>query len=174
MSSDLIVAISGKSGCGNTTVSRTLAEKLGLRLVNYTFKTMAAERGMTFDELYQAAQNDDSYDRHLDRRQVELASRGGCVLGSRLAIWLMQQATLKVYLEAPLDVRAARIAERENLSLDVAKRETEQRDAQDHGRYLALYGIETDDLSPADLIVSNVGPLETVIGAIEAELASGR
>lgn len=39
------VAISGKSGCGNTTVSSMLAEKLGIKLINYTFRQLAAEKG---------------------------------------------------------------------------------------------------------------------------------
>jgi cytidylate kinase len=34
----LRIAISGKSGCGNTTVSRMVAEKLGLRFINFTFR----------------------------------------------------------------------------------------------------------------------------------------
>ena len=49
--SDLRLAISGKSGCGNTTVSRLVAEKLGLRVINYTFKNLARDSGMSFEEL---------------------------------------------------------------------------------------------------------------------------
>ncbi|HEY9053576.1 MAG TPA: hypothetical protein VIO60_02025, partial [Rectinemataceae bacterium] len=32
-----IIAISGKSGCGNTTVSRLVAKRLERRFINYTF-----------------------------------------------------------------------------------------------------------------------------------------
>ena len=38
---ELRIAISGKSGCGNTTVSTLLSEKLGIKLINYTFRTLA-------------------------------------------------------------------------------------------------------------------------------------
>lgn len=34
LNKDVRVAISGKSGCGNTTVSTLLAEKLGVKLIN--------------------------------------------------------------------------------------------------------------------------------------------
>ncbi len=44
-----IIAISGKSGCGNSTVSGIVARKLQFDLVNYTFKNLALERGMTFE-----------------------------------------------------------------------------------------------------------------------------
>ena len=85
---DLRIAISGKSGCGNSTVSKLVAEKLGLRVINYTFKNLARDSGMTFEELAQKAEKDPQYDLKIDRMQVELAREGGCVLGSRLAIWL--------------------------------------------------------------------------------------
>ena len=113
MSSEVRIAVSGKSGCGNTTVSRLLAERLGVRLINYTFHDMAKERGIPFEQLCLLAENDSQYDRYLDRRQVELALEGSCVLASRLAIWLLERADLKVYLYAAAKVRARRIARRE-------------------------------------------------------------
>src|SRR5512135_3420239 len=84
----LRIAISGKSGCGNTTVSRLVAESLGLRVINYTFKNLARDSGMSFEELALKAESDPQYDHTIDRMQVDLARMGGCVLGSRLAIWL--------------------------------------------------------------------------------------
>ena len=111
----LRVAISGKSGCGNTTVSRLVAAALGLRVVNYTFKSIAQERGMTFEEVCLLAESDSQFDLAVDRRQVQLAEEGGCVLGSRLAIWLLKESAFTVYLEASLPVRAGRIARREGL-----------------------------------------------------------
>jgi cytidylate kinase len=44
---ELRIAISGKSGCGNTTVSTLLAKTLGIKLINYTFRQLAEEKGMT-------------------------------------------------------------------------------------------------------------------------------
>ena len=40
----LRIAISGLSGCGNTTVSKKLSEMLGVRMINYTFRNLAEER----------------------------------------------------------------------------------------------------------------------------------
>ena len=39
---EIRIAISGKSGCGNTTVSSLLAERLGVKLFNFTFRQLAA------------------------------------------------------------------------------------------------------------------------------------
>jgi len=149
----LRVAISGKSGCGNTTVSRLVAAALGLRVVNYTFKNLAEERGMSFEEVCLLAESDPQYDLAVDRRQVQLAEEGGCVLGSRLAIWLLKGSAFTVYLEASLEVRAGRIAKREGKPLLEALRETETRDRRDHDRYARLYGYDVDSYRFAALVV---------------------
>ena len=63
---ELRVAISGKSGCGNTTVSTLLSEKLGVKLINYTFRQLAQEKGLTLEQVIQNAKTDDSYDKYVD------------------------------------------------------------------------------------------------------------
>ena len=89
------IAISSKSGCGNTTVTTLLAEKLGYKMVNFTFRQLAAERGVDFWTFCRMAEADDDIDRELDRRQVEMAmAEENCVLGSRLAIWMLEKADL--------------------------------------------------------------------------------
>lgn len=169
----LRVAISGKSGCGNTTVSRLLAERLNVRFINYTFRSMAEEQNRSFDEMYQMAQNDDTWDRYLDRRQVELAMEGSCVLGSRLAIWMLKEADLSVYLSVSPHIRAQRIHHREGGTLEDKQRETEERDRHDQERYKRIYGIDIDDWSLADLIVdaNEIGP-EAIVEIILTQLKS--
>jgi cytidylate kinase len=153
MSNELRIAVSSKSGCGNTTVSRILAGRLGVRLINYTFHDMAAERGISFEQLCLLAESDDQYDRYLDHRQVELAMEGSCVLASRLAIWLLQQADFKVYLYASPEIRSRRIAEREGIPWRQSLKDLEARDTRDRNRYLRLYGIDIDEYNFADLVV---------------------
>ena len=147
------IAISGKSGCGNSSVSKTVAERLGLRLINYTFRTMARERGMSLQEFSQLAETDNTLDRQLDARQLEMAAKGECVLGSRLAVWLLEDADLRVYLTAPVEVRAGRISRREGSDFDSALAETLDRDRRDRARYLKLYGIDNDRYQFVDLVI---------------------
>jgi cytidylate kinase len=151
-----IVAISGKSGCGNSTVSRLVAERLGLRLINYTFRAMAVEKNISFEEMLVLANEDSgySYDRVLDAKQVELAHEGDCVIGSRLAMWLVPDAVLRLYLAGSLEVRSARIHAREGDTFAEKLAFTRERDASDHARYLQIYGIDNDDLSGADLLIN--------------------
>ncbi|MQY77348.1 MAG: cytidylate kinase [Spirochaeta sp.] len=150
---NLRITVSSKSGCGNSTVSGMLARKLGLKLINYTFHDLAEEKKMDFEELCLLAENDDQYDLFVDKRQLELAACRKCIIASRLAIWLLKNADLKVYLEASPQVRAGRIARRESLSIDEASTAMAERDMRDHQRYLRLYGIDIDIYDFVDLVV---------------------
>jgi len=154
MIKDLKIAVSGRSGCGNTTVSKMVADSLGLRFINFTFRSIAGERGLDLNEILLIASKDDSIDREVDSRQISLAREdGGCVLGSRLAIWMLEEADLKVYLYAAAEVRAKRIISRESGNLEDVAAFTAQRDKQDHDRYLRIYNIDTDIYDFADLII---------------------
>jgi len=148
-----IIAISGKSGCGNTTVSRLVAEMLGKRFINYTFRALAEERGMSLKEVLERAEKDSSWDRLLDARQVALAHEEDCVIGSRLAMWLIPDASLRVYLKAGHESRVNRIFEREGGDREKIAEFTVERDERDRRRYLETYGIDNDDLSKANLVI---------------------
>lgn len=149
----IIIAISGKSGCGNTTVSRLVAEALGLKFINYTFRALAAEKGLALADILEKADKDPAWDRLLDARQIELARQGNCVIGSRLAMWLLPEATLKVYLKASQSARVDRIHQREGGDKEALARFTEERDARDQKRYKEIYNLDTDDISPAHLVI---------------------
>ncbi len=154
MSNRVRVAISGMSGCGNTTVSRMLSEKFNFKMVNYTFRNVSKEEGLGFSELCKMAETDPKWDYHVDRKQVELAMEGDSILGSRLAIWMLKEADLKVFLTASPEVRGARIQKREGGSLKERIRETEIRDKRDHDRYMKLYDIDNSQYGFADLIIN--------------------
>ncbi|MDR1351818.1 MAG: AAA family ATPase [Treponema sp.] len=154
MKKALRIAVSGKSGCGNTTISRLVADALDLRFINFTFRSLAEEKGMSLAEVLSLAAKDDSWDREVDGRQAALAREdGGCVLGSRLAIWMLGEADVKVYLKARPETRAKRIVKREGGRLEDVASFTGERDRQDRERYLRIYNIDNDDYSFADLVI---------------------
>jgi cytidylate kinase len=174
---DYKIAISGKSGCGNTTISRIVAEKLGLGFINFTFRNLAEERNISLKYVLEKAAVDDSWDREVDERQVALAREGGgCVLGSRLAIWMLPEADLKVYLRATPETRARRIVKREGGSLEEVAAFTAERDRQDRERYLRIYSIDNNSYRFADLIIDtdDLSPEEIagrIIDALKAQAA---
>lgn len=148
------VAISGLSGCGNTTICTWIANRFNITMINYTFRNLAKEHNMDFETLCQLAEKDDTWDLMLDKKQVELASQESCVVGSRLAIWVIPQALCRVYLEAPLSIRAQRIANREGKNLETITTATYARDEADYKRYKKLYNIDIHNYrDQADVII---------------------
>lgn len=139
------IAISSKSGCGNTTVSTILAKKLGYKIINFTYRQMAEEKGMDFWDFCALAEKDDSIDKELDRRQVEMAMKEeNCILASRLAIWMLESADLKVFLTARPEERAKRIQKREGGEYLDKYNETVNRDTLDSARYKRIYNIDNN------------------------------
>lgn len=166
------IAISGRSGCGNTTVSRLLAEVLDISFVNYTFRSLSDELRIPLSEIIEKAKTDDSFDRQVDTRQVELARRSSCVLGSRLAVWMLPEADLKVYLTASPEVRSKRIQSREGGSLEDIQAFTAMRDSEDTRRYKELYDIDNTEYSFADLVIDTESKTpEMIVGEILQALA---
>ena len=165
------VAISGKSGCGNTTVSTLLSEKLGVKLINFTFRQLAAEQGMTLAQVIENAKTDDSYDIAVDTRQVEMARAEPCVLGSRLAVWMLKEADLKVYLKLDDDIRAKRIFNREGGDIEEIKKFTAMRDSEDSRRYKKLYDIDNNEYSFVDLVIDATATPDEIVIKIISKLA---
>jgi cytidylate kinase len=154
----MFVTVSGPAGVGKSTTAAALADQLSHEHISGgdIFRTVADERGLTALELNQLAEEDDAIDRALDRRQRTIAKeRGDVVLESRLAGWMAgEHADIKIWLDAPLSVRVARIADREDKSTDRAGEETEARAASEAHRYSEYYGIDITDRSIYDLTLS--------------------
>lgn len=166
-----VIALSGKSGCGNTTVSGLIADTFDIRFVNYTFRSLAKERGISLEEVMIQASQSEEIDRFIDSRQLELTEGSSSVLASRLAIWLKKNAILKIYLYTDLSVRVQRISEREGWTEEKTFAHTTKRDQEDHDRYLKLYNIDNDDYHFADLVLnSGIHSPERLLELIIVEL----
>jgi len=151
----VLITISGPSGSGKTTVARGLSQRLGFVHISAgeVFRELARERALSLEQLSKLAEKDPEIDRIVDTRQAELAQScenvivdgrlSGCVLEGDLAVWL----------KAPLEVRADRIAQRERKGRAIALRETRTRDTSEAVRYLAFYNIDTANLDIYDLVI---------------------
>ena len=150
----MLITVSGPPGSGKSTNAAGLADRLGLEHVSGgdIFREMAADRDMTPVEFNEFAEEDPQFDRKLDRRLREIATtRDGLVLESRLAGWLAaEHADFRFWFDAPLSVRAERIADRESKPVDRARTETRRREDSERKRYGEFYGIDIDDLSIYD------------------------
>jgi len=171
MKKDIKIAVSGMSGCGNTTVCKIVADRLGLKFINFTFRTLAQEKGVELKKILELAAKDDAWDKEVDSRQVKLAREsGGCVVGSRLAIWMLEEADLKVFLRAKPETRAARIVKREGGNLEEIAAFTAERDKRDNQRYIRIYNIDNYKYEFVNLVIDtdNITPDEIADLIIEA------
>ncbi|WP_248895493.1 (d)CMP kinase [Haloplanus halobius] len=154
----MLLTVSGPAGSGKSTTAASLAETLDLDHVSGgdIFRNLAAERGYSPVEFNELAEEDEQIDRDLDRRLYEIArDRDGVVLESRLAGWLAgDHADFRFWLDAPIDVRAARIADREDKSTAQAREETLRRERSERKRYAEYYSIPIDDLAIYDLVMN--------------------
>jgi cytidylate kinase len=154
----LLITISGPAGAGKSHCTKALSDAFGLptHSAGSIFRRLAAERGVTIEELTKLAQKDDAIDREIDRRTEELAKTGGAILEGRLVAFFSPPGTrrLSFFLTAPLDQRIMRIADREGVTFQEAKRRTIARENGEKRRYKKIYGLDLTDLSRYDFVVN--------------------
>lgn len=151
----MLLTISGPSGSGKTTVANGLSQRLGFTHISAgeVFRELARERALSLEQLSKLAEKDPEIDQMVDTRQAELAqSHENVIVDGRLSGWVLK-GDVAVWLKAPLDVRAERIARREDKDRAIALRETRTRDSSEAARYLAFYNIDTVNLDIYDLII---------------------
>ncbi len=152
----MIVTISGPHGTGKSTYAVLLAKDLRLRHVSagMLFRRIAKERHLTLEEFGQTALADPSIDHLIDEETMKEAEEGEVVIDGQLAGWVLREkADLRICLTAPDTVRLARIAERDRLNLEEAKRQTVQREKVQTDRYRIHYGVNVEDKSIYHLVL---------------------
>ncbi|MFA9517640.1 (d)CMP kinase [Halopenitus sp. H-Gu1] len=173
--SNLFITVSGPPGCGATTLSESLSSALDCGYVSggEIFREIAEDRDMSLSQLVAKTGESQDIDRELDRRLRRIAEKWGAankafVLESRLAGWIAgNRADLRIWLDAPEEVRVERTADREEIGAEMRVREVIE--AQ---RYESYYDIDITDRSIYDLCVNTGrwtadGTLAVALTAIE-------
>lgn len=173
-----LITVSGLPGSGTSTTCKLLQATLGWRYVNAGefFRQLAEDQGVSLAEMGRRAEADGQVDRQLDERMVHLARQEpDLIMEGRLTGWMAYRQGLparKVWLQAPLEVRARRVGLREQQTAGQAVRAIAVRERSEHERYGRHHQIDLDDLSIYDLVLDTgvLGPeqvVERVLAALE-------
>lgn len=171
------ITVGGLPGSGTTTACRNLRERLGLPYIyaGHIFRGMAQEANMTLAEFGRYCEDHPEVDRELDARQLEILKHGDVIVEGRLSGWLAIQngiTALTVWLWAPVDVRAARIVQREGGDPKHRRDEMLEREFSEAKRYRTFYGMDIQDQEQYDLVVeTHTRTPEQVVEAILERLA---
>jgi cytidylate kinase len=153
----MIITIGGPAGSGTTTAAKVLSEKLDVPYLSTgsIFRDMAKEKGMSVLEFSKYAENNTDIDKEIDRRQAEIAyETGDIVVEGRLSAYFIE-ADLKIWLTAPLEVRAERVHDREKKSIEQAAREIKIREESEASRYMEIHKIDIHDYNIYDVIINS-------------------
>lgn len=181
MASHRSVVINGDLGGGKSTVSRLLAQRLGVRRISVgdLYREMAQQRDMTALELNLHAKLDDKIDHYVDQLQSDIAASGeNLVVDSRLA-WFFFRDALKVHLITDPTVAAHRVMQRpadaveRYGSVDEALQRLAERGESERVRFLDRYGADKTRLRNYDVVCDSTRatPEEIVARIIDALLA---
>jgi CMP/dCMP kinase len=152
----MIITIGGPAGSGTSTTSRILSEKTGIPAVSAgdIFRLMASEREMDILEFSKFAEGNIEIDQEIDQRQAKLAVEADdLIVEGRISAYFVD-ADLKVWCNAPLDVRVERISQRENKTMDLARDEILTREASEAQRYLEIHNIDINNMDVYDIVIN--------------------
>ncbi len=165
----LIIAVSGLSGVGKTTIAKELAKKLRIPHISTgeLFRKEARKRSMTLGSflrnLKQIEKNEGlDIDCYFDLKMLEAGYRAKqAVVEGRLTGALFRRVALaRLWVDCPSGFVAERVAKREKMTTKQAAREMRERNRNDVSRYEKKYGITFSSKSIYNVSIDNTQPFE--------------
>jgi cytidylate kinase len=162
----IVICISGMAGTGKSTLSKKLAEKYNLRCYSGgdVLKELAKEEGYDVSRrgwwespeglnFLNERLNDSKFDKAVDAKLLKYAEQGNVLLDSWTMPWLLHDG-FKIWLMASLEKRAARVAQRDKITVNEAFKVLEEKEARTKAIYKKLYGfVLGEDFAPFDLVL---------------------
>jgi predicted cytidylate kinase len=156
-----VITISGLAGTGKSTVAKLLAKKIKYQRINSgdIARNLAKEAKLDLITFCNQNLHDSKIDTLIDKKTLEHAKQKHVLLEARLSGWMLYKhkiPALKIWLQAPLKVRAMRTMRREKSSLASSMRHIRQRDTLVIKAYKKHYGIDLNNTSIYDVVIDSM------------------
>jgi len=151
MPKNLVIVISGPPGVGTSSIAKKIAKKLNLRYLSpgKTYKSFLNEKEAKSALDFWKTSFGESKELHrkLDENQIREAKKGNIVICGKLSIHFLKDiANYKIWVEAPLEVRARRTSNRDKISFEEAIKEISEREMIERNKWRGIYGFDYFDL----------------------------
>ncbi|MGZ7096167.1 MAG: (d)CMP kinase [Methanobacterium sp.] len=152
----MIITISGLAGSGTTTATKVLSRKMGIPYISAgdIFRQMAAEKNMELIQFSKFAEENESIDIEIDKRQTQIAKENKDIIIEGRLSGYFADADLKLWFIAPIEVRTRRVAERENKPFEIVNKEIIKRSKSEAKRYKEIHNIDIENMEVYDLIIN--------------------
>jgi cytidylate kinase len=154
------------AGTGKSTLSKKLAEKYNLKCYSGgdALKELAKAEGYDVSRQgwWESPEGlnflkerviEPKFDKAVDAKLLEYAQQGNVLLDSWTMPWLLKEG-FKIWLMASIEKRAARVAERDKITVNEAFKVLEEKEARTKAIYKKLYGfVLGEDFAPFDLVL---------------------
>lgn len=150
----VVITVSGPAGSGKSTIAKLLAKKLNIKYysIGEFFREKAKEAGKDIKEFTKEIPKELHLeaDNHVD----ELSKKGNIILDGRLVGYMASNANFRIYLTAPLETRAKRLAGRNQISANEAKKRIQEREAEHERIFSNIYNLDVEKLDIYDLVLN--------------------
>jgi len=153
----MIITVGGMIGSGKSTLGKGIAKRFNIDYISIgdIMRRMAEEMNMTLNQFSEYAETHPEIDKKIDHLQKKMIKKAkNCVVDGRLSAYFATNPDLRIWLNAPLKVRAKRVASRDNISVKDAIDRIIERERSERKRYKSIYNIDLDDLSIYDLVIN--------------------
>ena len=162
----MVICISGMAGTGKSTLAKKLAQKYGFDYYSGgdALKVLASEEGYNASQpgwwespqglkFLKQREGDEKFDRAVDQKLLEYTEKGNVLLDSWTMPWLLKSG-FKIWLLASMEKRAARVAQRDQITVEQALKVLKEKEDRTKGIFEKLYGFMLgEDFKPFNLVL---------------------